>query len=203
MVEVAYPISLETDDIYSMMVKDHLNERVLILNSEIDDSIFEYITLNIIKWNKEDKDIPVSKRKPIYIYINSCGGEVAMGNQILSSITTSKTPVITVGFGHCDSMAIYILVAGHKRYCFPHTVVLCHDGTMGYMTSGNKGKDIQKYYDEIDSRLNGFLIEHTKMTPEFMDEIKDREYYMFAPEAKERGIVDKIIGVDCELDEIL
>lgn len=47
------------------------------------------------------------------------------------------------------------------------------------------------------------MIEHTNMTLEFLEEIKDREYYMFPEEAKERGIIDKIIGVDCDLDEII
>ena len=40
-------------------------------------------------------------------------------------------------------------------------------------------------------------------TLEFLEEIKDREYYMFPDEAKERGIVDQIIGIDCDIDEIL
>ena len=47
------------------------------------------------------------------------------------------------------------------------------------------------------------MIENTKMSAEFLEESKDREYYIFADEAKEHGIVDKIIGVDCDIDEIL
>lgn len=100
-------------------------------------------------------------------------------------------------------MACYILAAGHKRYCFPGTVVLHHDGQTGYISSSNKGKDIQKFYDTLEERMNKFMIEHSNMTAEFLEEIKDREYYMFAEEAKERGIVDGIIGQDLELDDIL
>ena len=51
--------------------------------------------------------------------------------------------------------------------------------------------------------MTEFMIEHTGMTAEFIEKIKDREYYMFAEEAKERNIVDKIVGVDCTLDEII
>ena len=47
------------------------------------------------------------------------------------------------------------------------------------------------------------MIENTAMTEEFLEDIKDREYYMFSEEAKELGIVDEIIGVDCSIDEIL
>lgn len=157
----------------------------------------------ILKWNSEDKNLPPETRKKIYLYINSDGGDCILGTQILSCITYSKTPVVTVGFAKCASMASYILAAGQERYCFPNTVVLYHDGQTGYVSSGNKGKDIQKFYDKLDERMTEFMIEHTGMTAEFIEKIKDREYYMFAEEAKERNIVDKIVGVDCTLDEII
>lgn len=194
---------LKDDGLYEQIVKEHLQERKIILNDNIDDGVIENVCLMIIKWNKDDKYLPEDERQPIYIYINSDGGEMIAGSQVLSSITTSTTPVITVGFGKCASMASYILAAGHERYCFENTVVLYHDGQTGYVSSSNKGKDIQKFYDNLDVRMTKFMVEHTNMTEDFLEEIKDREYYMFADEAKEKGIVDKIIGVDCDLEEIL
>lgn len=59
------------------------------------------------------------------------------------------------------------------------------------------------FYDKLDERMTKFMIEHTDMTADFIEEIKDREYYMFSEEAKERHIVDKIIGIDCDIDEII
>lgn len=194
---------LDDDSLYQGIVKEYLQDRKIIINGAIDDDAIENVCLMIMKWNKEDKNIPVSCRKPIYIYINSDGGDVVSGYQILSSIQTSTTPVITVGFAKCASMACYILAAGHKRYCFPNTVVLYHDGQTGYVSSSNKGKDIQKFYDKLEQHMNDFMISHTNMTAEYLEEIKDREYYMFPNEAKEKGIVDKIIGVDCELIDVL
>ena len=194
---------LKDDGLYEQIVKEHLQERKIILNDNIDDGVIENVCLMIMKWNKDDKYLPEDERQPIYIYINSDGGEMIAGSQVLSSITTSITPVITVGFGKCASMASYILAAGHERYCFENTVVLYHDGQTGYVSSSNKGKDIQKFYDNLDVRMTKFMVEHTNMTEDFLEEIKDREYYMFADEAKEKGIVDKIIGVDCDLEEIL
>ena len=157
----------------------------------------------IMKFNQEDKHLPEKERKKIYIYLNSDGGEAVMGMQLLSTIKTSVTPVVTVGFSRCASMASYILAAGHERYCFPSTVVLYHDVQSGYFSSGNKGKDIQKFYDRVDEYLSDFMAEHTNMTRDFLEEIKDREYYIFADEAKEKGIIDKIIGVDCDIYEIM
>lgn len=200
--ELLFAINNE-DDIYNEIIKNHLNDRRIIINREIDDDLLETVCLMILKWNSDDKDLPINKRKKIFVYINSDGGDCVLGTQILSQITYSKTPVVTVGFAKCASMASYILAAGHERYCFPNTIVLYHDGQTGYVSSGNKGKDIQKFYDKLDERMTNFMIEHTDMTPEFIEEIKDREYYMFSEEAKERHIVDKIIGIDCDIDEII
>lgn len=194
---------LEDDSMYDRIIKENLQERKIILNDEIDDSIIENICLMILKWNKEDENIDPEKRKHIFIYINSPGGDAIAGSQILSSIASSITPVDTVGFAKCASMASYILAAGNTRYCFPNTVVLYHDGQTGYVSSSNKGKDIQKFYDNLEKRMTNFMVEHTNMTEEFLEEIKDREYYMFPDEIKERGIIDKIIGEDCDLSEIL
>ena len=189
--------------IKDQIIQRNLEDRRIVFNSEIDDDIFETFCLSILLWNQEDKDIPVSKRKPIYIYINSCGGELIMGSQLIGSIQQSITPVITVGFSFCASMSSYILAAGHKRYCFPNTVVLLHDGSIEYEMTTNKMKDTQKFYDDLADSFNDFWVENTNMTSEFLESIADREYYMFAQEAKERGLVDKIIGIDCKLDAIL
>lgn len=202
MEELLFAINHE-DDIYTEIVKNHLNDRRIIINQEITDDLIENVCLMILKWNREDRNLPKDKRKKIYIYVNSDGGDCVCGTMILSAITYSITPIVTVGFAKCASMASYILAAGHERYCFPNTIVLYHDGQTGYVSSGNKGKDIQKFYDKLDERMTSFMIEHTGMTKEFIEEIKDREYYMFSEEAKERHIVDKIIGVDCDLDEII
>ena len=175
----------------------------VILNQDVTSDLIEMICLYIFRWNLEDKDIPKDKRRKIYLYVNSDGGDTVAGNMILSAIKLSETPVITVGLAKCSSMASYILAAGHKRYCFPNTIVLYHDGESGFFTSSNKGKDIQKFHESLDDMMTKFMIENTKMTAEFLEKIKDREYYMFAEEAKELGIVDYIVGVDCNLDEIL
>lgn len=201
--EIMGVLAGQTDDLYMQIIKDNLTDRRIIINEEITDCLLESVCLMILKWNMEDKNIIPDKRKKIYIYINSDGGDSVMGMQILSTIKNSKTPVVTIGFAKCSSMASYILAAGHTRYCFSNTIVLYHDGSAGYFSSGNKGKDIQKFYDSVDERLMNFMINNTSMTKEFLEEIKDREYYMFPEECKERGIVDYIIGEDCTLDDIL
>lgn len=193
----------DDEAIYQEIIKKYYNDRKIIINQDVNDDLLEMVCMMILKWNAEDKNLPVENRKRIILYINCDGGDVLMGSQILQTIKVSKTPIITVGFSRCASMASYILSAGSVRYCFPNTVVLYHDGQAGYVSSGNKGRDIQKFYDTLNDKMTEFMVENTNMSAEFLEEIKDREYYMFPEEAKERGIVDKIIGVDCDIDEIL
>ena len=62
---------LEDDSLYQSTIKEHLKERKIIVNETIDDNVIENICLMIMKWNKEDKALPASCRKPIYLYLNS------------------------------------------------------------------------------------------------------------------------------------
>lgn len=191
------------DDIFNEVIEVNYDDRKLILNDVITDDLIEWLCFSIINWNNEDKDIPVDKRRKITIYINSGGGDLIAGRFVLDIIKYSKTPVITVALAQCCSMASYILASGHIRYCFPNSILLYHDGTQGIYSTTNKAKDTMAFYEKLDDDMKKYMLSHSKMTEEFLDSISDREYYMFSSEMKELGIIDKIIGIDCDLDEIL
>lgn len=204
-----YPLSEimgATDELLhpqNAIIQDNAENRKIVINFAIDETAFEDIGMWIMYYNRVDKYLPVDKRKPIYLYIDSPGGDAIEGTQLLSLITLSKTPVYTVGFARCASMAFYLLLAGHKRYCFPNTIGLYHDGQMSVQGSSNKVKDTQRFYEKVDEHLTEFVIKHTNMEKEFLDSISDREYYMFPEEMKERGVIDEIIGVDVDLEDLL
>lgn len=187
----------------NVIVQDNVENRRILVNTAIDGLSFEDVGLWIMYYNKQDKDLPSGKRKPIYLYIDSPGGDPIEGTQLISLISCSKTPIYTVGFARCASMAFYLLLAGHKRYCFTNTIGLYHDGQMSVQGSSNKVKDTQHFYEKIDEHLLDFTINHTKMDKEFLESIADREYYMFPEEMKERGVIDEIIGVDIDMEELL
>ena len=67
------------DDIYTEIIKNNLNDRRIVINQEITDDLLENVCLMILKWNTEDKNLPVDKRKKIFIYVNSDGGDCVMG----------------------------------------------------------------------------------------------------------------------------
>ena len=193
-----------SDDLYSDQIKEHLEQRKIILNAIIDDDTMESVVLHILRWNMEDKDISVEKRKPIWLYINSPGGDVVYGLNVIDAIKASETPIYTVCFSECASMAFHIFIAGHKRYCFKNSILLIHDGEVSISNSSSKAKDTMKFIDSLDERIKQHLLENTKITAEFYESIYDTEYYLFANDkGKELGCTDYIIGEDVPLTTIL
>ena len=57
------------DDLYTEIIKENLEQRVLIFNDEVNDSLIENYILYIMKWNREDKDLPINKRQKITIIL--------------------------------------------------------------------------------------------------------------------------------------
>lgn len=191
------------DDVYAEMLRENLDKRILVFNEEVDECVIEDYILYILKWNREDKDIPVEKRQRIMLYINSPGGNTIDGFNFVDTILASKTPVVGVCFGLAASMGYHILLSCHERIAFHNSILLQHDGNIHISNSSSKAKDTMRFFDSMEQRTKQYVLEHTKMTEEFYDKIYEQEYYMYANEAKEKGCIDKIIGEDCDLDYIL
>lgn len=192
----------DNDNFYAEIIRENLEQRVLVFNEEVTDCALENYALYILKWNREDRDIPVEKRKTIWFILNSPGGEKLAGMMLLDLIKNSKTPVKCVIISLAASMASYIPMVCKESYAFEHSVVCLHDGEVGVVQSTRKANDTMNFIKACDKKLDNIVLNNTKITEEFLEEIADREYYIFAKEAQELGIVDKIIGIDCELEEI-
>lgn len=190
-------------DIWDEEYRYNLKNRILILNSDITNGVIEDYVHFIMKWNREDKDIPIKKRKPITLIINSFGGDVFSGQGLINVILMSKTKVRTIGIGMVGSDAYLIFLAGDKRYSFADTTYLMHDGAITIENSTSKARQTADFFDKMEERVKQYILERTSIDEEFYDEVYDREYWMYPQEAKELGIVDAIIGEDCDLDEIL
>lgn len=185
------------------IVREYLDRRILIFNEDINDSLLEKYMLQIIKWNKQDKDIPVDKRKIITIILNSCGGDTLSGMMFLGLIKQSITPIKCIVMGMAASMASYIPCVCSESFGFEYSVICIHDGITMIGNTSRKANDVMDFYQKCDDKMAQILFDNTKIDAEFLDKIADREYYIFADKAKELGIIDKIIGVDCTLDEVL
>lgn len=195
----------EEDDIYTEIVKKNLNDRRIIINTGIGDDLLEMVCMYILQWNREDKQngIPVDKRKPIWIILNSPGGDKISGMMLLDTINSSITPVKCVIMSLAASMASYIPMVSSTTYAFPASVICLHDGEVGVVQTTRKASDTMNFIKACDEKLDDIVLNNTKITEDYLNDIADREYYIFADQGKELGIVDYIIGLDCDLDEIL
>ena len=119
-------IALDTNDMYEELLKDCLDDRVLILNNEITDSVIEDYCLYIMRWNMIDaaSSIPKEARRKIFIVINSVGGSTFDADGLMDVITTSNTPVVGIGIGLVASAAYNIYLACHDRLAFSRTSFL-------------------------------------------------------------------------------
>ena len=176
-----------------------LKNREILWNDDIDDATID-IALYIKKWNDEDKDLAIEDRQPIKIFINSDGGYVATVLHVIDMIHLSKTPVYTIGMGRVYSAGGLLLMAGHKRYIFPHTSCLIHDGSSVAIGSIGKMIDNLEFTKELEKRIKQYILSSTRITEEIYDQNYRRDWFMFSEEIIKLGIADEIVT---DIDTIL
>lgn len=177
--------------------------RKFYLNFNVDQDGVHEIARHILQINAEDREVPISERKPILLYVVSNGGEVDSGFELIDVIEASKTPVYTINLGYQYSMGFLIGLAGHKRFATRNAKFLMHDGSNFVWNSGAKAQDQMDFNRRVEARIRDYVISHSKVAPEEYDSKLRVEWYLFADEAKEKGFTDYIIGEDCEIGEII
>ena len=185
-----------------LYVKD-IQQRKFFLTTEIAQETVADIVRHIMQINKEDKGIPYEQRVPILIYVASNGGEVDAGFELIDVILASKTPVYTINMGYQYSMGFLIGLAGHKRFAAKNAKFLMHDGSNFVYGNSSKVQDRVRFDARVEERIREYVLSRSRVTPEEYDSKFRVEWYMFADEAKEKGFTDYIIGVDCDIDEIV
>lgn len=196
-------IMLESGMVEDLFHLQDLQNRKLYLNEGISQMSVAEIVKSILRYNEEDKGIAQEERKPILLYVVSEGGEVDSGFELIDAIQFSKTPVYTINLGYQYSMGFLIGLAGHKRYAAKNAKFLMHDGSNFVYNSGAKAQDQMRFNSRVEERIKEYILSRGNLTSEEYDAKLRVEWYMFADEAKERGFVDYIIGVDCDIDEVI
>jgi len=192
------------DEIRDEVIRDFYDNRILLINDEISDWLLESVILNIIKWNDEDKDIPVEKRHPIRIYIDSEGGSCITMNNLVDVIRSSQTKVIGVAFSIVASAAFSVYIACHERYAWKHSSFLMHESSRSLSNSASRMRNWMDFMDDLDEIDRQLVLERTNITEDEYEERRKDEFLFFSPEAAKMGIVDKIIGEDgCTIYDIL
>ena len=191
------------DGLYNYFHLQELKQRRLFLQDNVDQWTIAPIVKHIMFYNIEDKGKPVEERTPIMLYVSSNGGYVDDGFELIDTIRASKTPVYTINVGYAYSMGFLIMLAGHKRLSMPNAKFLLHDGSNFAWGSSAKIRDQMEFQRRVEARAREYVIERTSITPDEYDSKYRVEWYMFADEAKGKGVIDAIIGPDTDFDSII
>jgi ATP-dependent Clp protease, protease subunit len=165
-------------------------ERIIFLAEEVDDGIANAIVAYMLYLDSEDQT------KPIYLYINSPGGSVTAGMAIYDTMQHIKSEVVTICVGLAASMGAFLLTAGSKgkRLALPHARIMIHQPLGG--TGRRQATDIEieaKEILRIKTQLNQIMADRTGQSIEKIEKDTDRDYFLSAEEAKEYGLIDKVI----------
>lgn len=172
---------------------DNLRNRVMYIENELVREYLIEFTKMVIAWNKEDKNVPVEKRKPIKIMIYSYGGEIDSVQHFIDICLLSKTPIWTYNLGVAMSGGFYILLAGSKRFALKNSQALLHEGSGGTNGTAEQVRNQQAQYTKQLKTLAEYTLERTKITKEVYSRKKKSEWYINGEEQVSYGIVDKII----------
>lgn len=195
-------LKLKDQSISDYQELDNWNNRRFIINDDIDDDIIDDIVVNILKINQEDQLIPVKERRPIKIYINSCGGDTSSMFSLIDIIKISKTPIYTINLGKSYSAGFLIFIAGEKRYSLPTSTFLLHEGGLGLYNSTSKFLEVVDFCKNLENTIEKFVLNQTTIPKSLYEKNYKKEWYMFPCEAKRYGIVTDIIGIDCDIDDL-
>ena len=172
-------------DIFSRL----LNDRIIFLSEEVNDTTASLIVAQMLYLEAQDPE------KDIQFYINSPGGSVTAGMAIYDTMQYVKCDISTICIGMAASMGAFLLSSGTKgkRIALPNAEIMIHQpsgGAQGQVT------DIQIHAQrilEIKRKLNEILAKNTGKPVEQVALDCERDHFLSAEEAKEYGLIDKVI----------
>ncbi len=172
-------------DIFSRL----LNDRIVLLSEEVNDTTASLIVAQLLYLEAQDPD------KDIQFYINSPGGSVSAGLAIYDTMQYIKPDVSTICIGMAASMGAFLLSSGAKgkRIALPNAEIMIHQPSGG---SQGQATDIQiqaAHILKIKKKLNAILAENTGKPVETIAADCERDYFMSAEEARDYGLIDKVI----------
>ena len=172
-------------DIYSRLLRD----RVIFLGTEITDDVANVVVAQLLFLEAEDPD------HDIHLYINSPGGSITAGLAIYDTMQFIRPHISTTCIGQAASMGAWLLAAGEKgkRVALSNARIMVHQ-PMGGARGQASDIDIQaKEILSLRERMNDILAERTGQDIATISDDTERDYYMSADEAKQYGIVDRVM----------
>jgi len=172
-----------------------LKTRTVLVSGPVDDKLAEKTIAQLLILDAESHD-------PIRVMITSQGGHVDSGYAIHDMLRFIESPIITIGAGWVASIAVPILFGAPKgrRYSLPNTRFLLHQPSGG---AGGQASDIRIEAEEIlkvREKLNGLIAAETGQELERVAKDSDRNFWMDAEQAKEYGLIGKVVTSATEIE---
>ncbi len=173
-----------------------LQERIIFLVGPVEDLMANSICMQLLFLEAQNP------KKEIALYINSPGGIVTAGMAIYDTIQFIRCPVATLCIGQAASMGSLLLTAGAKgmRFALPNARIMVHQPSGGY---SGQASDIERHAQDIvkmKRRLNEVYVKHTGQTLEKVESTLDRDHFMTADQAKDFGLIDRVLSRRDEVD---
>src|SRR6266581_7870046 len=167
-----------------------LGERIVFLGTPVTDDIANLIVAQLLHLESEDPD------KDISIYINSPGGSIYAGLAIYDTMQFIKPDVQTICCGVAMSMGALLLAGGAngKRMALPNSKILIHQVSGGFQGPAADIEIHAKEIIDVRRRLDEIIAKHSGQDLDKVRQDTDRDYFMSSEEAKEYGIIDRVIS---------
>jgi ATP-dependent Clp protease protease subunit len=174
-------------DIYSRLLKD----RIIMLTGPVTDESSNTIIAQMLFLSNDDP------KTDIQFYINSPGGSVSAGLGIIDTMKFLRCDVATTCIGMAASMGACLLAAGtkNKRFVLPNSQVMLHQPLIGGVLQG-PATDLgieAAHMIRLRDRLYKLMSDYTGKPAETIHRDFDRNKWLFAEEAIEYGVVDRIL----------
>ena len=172
-------------DIYSRLLK----ERIIFLGEEVNDVTASLIVAQMLFLEAEDPE------KDIQFYINSPGGSVTAGMAIYDTMQYVKCDVSTYCMGMAASMGAFLLSGGTKgkRLALPNAEIMIHQPLGGAQGQATEIEIAAKHILQRKEKLNKILAENTGKDYDVIAADTERDNWMTAEEAKEYGLIDRVV----------
>ena len=171
-----------------------LKTRQILLSGEVNKELAEKIVRQLLILESDSKE-------PIYIYIDSPGGDVDAGYAIFDMIRFIEAPVYTIGMGLVASAGALILLAAPKerRIALPNSHYLIHQPLSQMQGTATEIEIHAAELEKTREKINKLISEETGKKLSQVEKDTDRDFWMNAEEAEKYGLVSRTISKRTEL----
>lgn len=167
-------------------------ERKLYLDYDVCPAVMS-VQRMITRWNIEDKGVEPEKRRPIWLYIMSWGGDLSFMNMLIDTMEASETPVYTVNLGMAGSAASLIFLAGKERFMMKNSQLVIHEGYAELSGDAVKVMDASENYKKDLKKMKEFIEAHSNIPHNVIMKKRNNDWYLDAKYCLENGACEHIV----------